>query len=102
MSQADWGVRPVRHPDCAYRPIAGEGGLVVIPGRAEVKVMNAIGITVFGLLDGKHTIAEIVHRVTEEYEVAEETARADVEAFLAELLSAGLLAEAGTTGGRPT
>ncbi len=32
---------PKKHPDSAFRAIGDEGGLVVLPGRAEVKVLNA-------------------------------------------------------------
>ena len=84
--------RPRRHPDSAFRPIADEGGLVVLPGRAEVKVLNPVGIRIFGLLDGTHSVEEITQIIAAEYEVADRQAREDVRAFLEELQTHGMLA----------
>ena len=84
--------RPRRHPDSAFRPIADEGGLVVLPGRAEVKVLNPVGIRIFGLLDGSHSVEEIAGLVAAEYDVAETEAQADVSAFVGELAAHGMLA----------
>jgi hypothetical protein len=82
-----------RHPDCAYRAVADEGGLVVLPGRAEVKVLNPAGIKIFSLLDGQHSEAAIARAVADEFDVSEAQALEDVRAFVTELAAAGLLAE---------
>jgi hypothetical protein len=84
--------RPRRHPDSAFRPIAEEGGLVVLPGRAEVKVLNPVAIRIFGLLDGTNTLGEIAATIASEYEVGTEDALRDVGAFLDELDAHGMLA----------
>jgi hypothetical protein len=86
---------PCRHPDTAFRKVGDEGGLVVLPGRSEVKVLNPVGSTVFGLLDGRHSVEEIVAAVAKEFEVDAAQARGDVESFLAELDAHGLLAGSG-------
>jgi len=83
--------KPRRSTDCAYRAIGEEGGLVVLPGRAEVKVLNPVGVKVFSLLDGEHTVEEIVAAVTAEFEVPAETATVDVQVFLGELAAQGML-----------
>ena len=85
---------PRRHPDSAFRPVGDEGGLVVLPGRSEVKVLNPVAIKVFGLLDGSHSVDQIAGLVTEEFDVGEEQALEDIHAFLAELDRNGML-EAG-------
>ncbi|MBZ5640011.1 MAG: PqqD family protein [Acidobacteriia bacterium] len=85
--------RPRRNPDCAYRVIAEDGGLVVLPGRSEVKVLNPVGVKVYSLLDGKNTVEDIVAAVTLEFEVPAETARKDVQEFLGELAAQGMLGE---------
>ena len=87
--------RPRRHPDSAFRPIAEEGGLVVLPGRSEVKVLNPVGIRIYGLLDGSHSVAEIAGVIVSEYEVAEADALQDVRAFVDELQTHGMLAGEG-------
>ena len=68
---------------------------MVLPGRAEVKVLNPVGIRIFGLLDGVHSVEEIADLIAEEYEVAEDQARDDVRAFVDELESHGMLAGEG-------
>jgi hypothetical protein len=65
---------------------------VVLPGRAEVKVLNPVGIRIFGLLDGSHSVEEIAGLVAAEYDVAEPEAQADVSAFVGELAAHGMLA----------
>ncbi len=83
--------RPRRHPDCAYRAIGNEGGLVVLPGRGEVKVLNPVGVHVYALLDGNRTVEEIVAAVTAEFDVSAEIATEDVRGFLGELAANGML-----------
>ena len=85
--------RPRRHPDSAYKAIGDEGGLVVLPDRREVKVLNQVGVKIFGLLDGSRTVGDIVREVCDEYEVSEEAAGRDVRAFLDELRNNGMLAD---------
>jgi hypothetical protein len=86
---------PRRHPDTAFRPVGDEGGLVVIPGRSEVKVLNPVGIKVYELLDGEHSVASIVEAVTAEFDVTPEAAAKDVGDFIDLLKKHGLLAAPG-------
>lgn len=83
--------RPRRHADSSFRKIAEEGGLVVLPGRAEVKVLNPAGIKIFSMLDGEHTREEIARAVCEEFEVSEENALRDVNSFVDDLGRHGML-----------
>jgi hypothetical protein len=83
--------RPRRNADCAYREIGDEGGLVVLPGRSEVKVLNPVGLRIYSLLDGTRTVDEIVEAVTAEFAVSAEDAREDVRVFLGELAAQGML-----------
>ena len=82
---------PRRHPDTAFRPVGDEGGLVVLSEKSEVKVLNPVAIKVFGLLGGEHSTEQIASLVAEEFEVSEEQALQDVNSFLAELKSHGML-----------
>ncbi len=86
---------PRRNPSTAFRRVGDEGGLVVIPGRSEVKVLNPVGIAVFALLDGEHTVDDIVARIQDEFDVTPDAARADVLSFLHDLAAHGMLAETG-------
>jgi hypothetical protein len=84
---------PRRHPDTAFRQIGDEGGLVVFPGRAEVKVLNPVGIAVFKLLDGTRDLETLAAAVEGEFEIGLDQAREDVTAFLRDLQAEGLLAD---------
>jgi len=86
------GWHPARHPDAAFREIEDEGGLVVLSHKAEVKVLNPVGIRVFELIDGTRTPEEVARAVFDEFEVAYETALSDVYEFLGELDKHGMLA----------
>ena len=82
---------PRRHPDTAFRKIGDDGGLVVLPGRAEVKVLNPVGIVVFSLLDGTRDVDALTEAVTAEFDVPTDEARAGVVAFLHDLNRQGML-----------
>jgi hypothetical protein len=83
--------RPRRNPDTSFRQIGDEGGLVVLPGRAEVKVLNPAGIKIYALLNGEHTPEQIAAEVATEFEVPAAQALEDVELFLRELSEHGML-----------
>jgi hypothetical protein len=86
-------ILPRRHPDTAFRKIGDAGGMVVLPGRSEVKVLNPVGIVVFSLLDGTRDIEALTAAVEGEFEISPEQARHDVLEFLLELKHEGMLAE---------
>jgi hypothetical protein len=85
---------PRRHPDTAFRQIGEEGGLVVLPGRSEVKVLNPVGIAIFSRLDGSRDVDALAATIAGEFEIDVTEAREDVIAFLTELQREGMLAEA--------
>jgi hypothetical protein len=91
--------RPRRHPDTAFRAVGDEGGLVVIPGRAEVKVLNPVAIKVYSLLDGSRTRHEIADAVLEEFEADRDDVVRDIDAFLNELQEQGMLLDTATGAG---
>jgi hypothetical protein len=93
---------PRRHPDTAFRQVGDEGGLVVLPGRAEVKVLNPVGIAVFKMLDGSRDLDTLAAAIAEEFEIAPEKARQDVISFLEELQHEGMLADEAVPDARPS
>lgn len=84
---------PRRHPDTSFRQIGDEGGLVVLPGKAEVKVLNPVGIAVFSLLDGSRDVESLAAAVAGEFDIELDQAREDVVTFLMELQREGMLAD---------
>ena len=77
------------------REIAGE--TVVVPicrgvGDLDfVYTFNPLGTQLWGLLEKSRTEPELVAWVTEQYDVDETQARADVRSFLADLQAVGLV-----------
>lgn len=82
---------PRRHPDVAFRPMGEEGGMVVLPARSEVKVVNETGSTILSLLDGERSPEDIAAVVAERFDVTPEQALADVREFLAEAEREGMI-----------
>jgi hypothetical protein len=89
---------PQRNPKTAFREVADEGCLVVVPGKATVEVLNPVGGKIYALLDGKHTEDQIVREVMDEFDVSEEQARHDFQAFLKALNEKGMLVSDNGTG----
>ena len=89
---------PRRDPKASFRQMGDEGGLVVLPNRNEVKVLNPVGIKIFSMLDGAHSEGQIAEAVAEEFEIGLEQARGDVDLFLGELRRNGMLVDAAQAG----
>lgn len=85
--------RPRRHPETSFRKVGDEGGLVVIPGRAEVKVLNPVAIRVYEMLDGTRSLGQIAAVVADEFEVETGDALRDVLEFVRSLAEHGMLDE---------
>ena len=92
MSRDEDSGNPKRSPVNAFQSIAEEGGLVVVPEKSEVNVLNPVGSKIFSMLDGKHSREEIVRAVVEEFDVTEDDANRDLDRFLQELKKSELLA----------
>jgi len=85
------GTVPVKHPDAAAR-VYDEEAFVVLPHKGQYKILNGVGTRVWALIDGSRSAGDIAHVIAEEYETTYEAALTDVEAFLGDLESNGMLA----------
>jgi hypothetical protein len=85
----------VRREDVVLREVAGEHILVPIRSSAAdmqaIFALNRTGLRIWQLLDGARRFDEVLAAMTDRYEVAVEEARADLGAFLAQLLAAALV-----------
>ena len=81
---------PKRSPNSAYRIYDGQA-TIVLPDRAEVKVVNEIGSLVWDKMDGARTVAQLIEAVVAEYEVEPEKARRDVLEFIESLREHGMV-----------
>jgi len=105
MIPAEPAARVLRpSPDVVARRVAGEYLLVPVrSGAAQMDYIftaNEIGSVIFQLLDGRRGAKEIAYLVSQQFEVDEERAGADVLVFLGTLLEAGLVTPADPAGGR--
>ena len=84
----DQGAVLTRNPNAAYRVYDGQA-TVVMPDRAEVKVINEVGSVIWDKIDGKRTVGQIVESslesVLEGYDVMPDVARRDILTFLGDL-----------------
>ncbi|MDX2437169.1 MAG: PqqD family protein [Acidobacteriota bacterium] len=83
-----------RAPDIVPRQIAGDTILVAVRGELarleRLHVLNTVGEHIWGLLDGRRTVAGLSIDVTETFDIDAATALEDVAEFLADLEDAGL------------
>ena len=81
-----------RNPDVSWRVIDGQA--VLIHNRlGEVNVLNDVGTYIWEHVE--EGLEALPRNLSLEYEVTEEEARADLRAFLEDLLASGALVEAG-------
>jgi hypothetical protein len=88
-------LRPRR--DVRFRTI-GEEGVVIRQESGEVLVVNEVGARVMALLDGRCSVAGLVDRLAEEFDVEAEVLRRDLATYLDELLAGGVLEEVSSDG----
>jgi hypothetical protein len=84
-----------QNEDIVTRRIAGE--ILLVPIRQHladlqrIYVLDEVGAAIWGALDGSLGAEQIASLLAKDFEVAKETALADVHAFCRELLEAGLV-----------
>jgi hypothetical protein len=76
--------------DAASRTYDGQA-TIVLPSRAEVKVLNEIGSKVWDSIDGRRTLGQILDTVLEDYDIPREQAERDMLDFVGELRTQGMV-----------
>jgi hypothetical protein len=76
--------------DAAYRVYDGMA-TIVLPGRAEVKVLNPAGSLVWDRIDGSHPLEEILEAIVEEFDIPRRQAEQDLLEFVTELRNHGMV-----------
>lgn len=68
------------------------GGLVIVnPDENETHSIEDIGAFIWNRIDGKNNLDTILDEILGEYEVAASTAAQDLQAFISQLMEAGLV-----------
>lgn len=78
---------PVPHAQVAAR-IVDDAAVIVLADAGEVNVLNPVGTRIWELVDGTHSVQEIIATIAAEYAVSAEDAARDVEEFLQQLVEA--------------
>jgi coenzyme PQQ synthesis protein D (PqqD) len=79
-----------KSPDAASRTYDGQA-TIVLPSRAEVKVLNEIGSVVWDSIDGRRTLGQILETLLAEYDMPREQAERDMLEFVGELRTHGMV-----------
>ena len=88
---SDLSVPLSRHPGVIEELVEDEI-VLLMPHAGSVLVLNAVGRTIWALVDGKRSAEAIAAQLCVEYEVDDAHALADTHAFLATLQARGLVA----------
>jgi len=85
--------------DVVAREIEGEILIVPLTPRGldmedAIYTLNETGRAVWGLLDGRNTVREVVHRLSAEYDSPEGDIERDVRGMLQEMLARRIVQEA--------
>jgi hypothetical protein len=81
---------PIQNPRTAWRVYDGQA-VIVSPDDSTLHTLNEVGTLVWVAADGRHDVAAIVERICQEFDVARERAEADVQRFVQDLGTRGLL-----------
>jgi hypothetical protein len=87
--------RFVRNQEVVSRKIDGE--LIIVPIRSGVGdlnslyTLNPVGSVLWDFMTQDHTVAEMVERVCDEFEVSTSQAKQDIEEFLGSLIEEKLV-----------
>lgn len=83
--------KPTRPPNLIWHE-TDDGTVIVSPTAGKVRVLNKVGTTIWELMDGQHTVAEIEQTLVTTYsKIPAEQINIDLFHFLGDLANKGLL-----------
>ena len=85
--------RPIANPAVVLREEFDDWAVLFNPDTSVAMGVNPVGVHVWGLLDGGHTVEEIAADVGEHFDEVPEAAPNDVSAFVTELCEKGFVGE---------
>jgi hypothetical protein len=72
---------PTPHPQVAATVVDGQA-VIVMADTGQVTVLNEVGTRIWELVDGSHSLDEIIQAIMAEYEVTPEAAEQDTQNFI--------------------
>ena len=88
MSSLD---RVLKHRDDVRYRIVGDEAVVVRQNDAEVIAVNDVGARVLELIDATNTVAQVIEKMSREYDVDRDELARDVETFVTTISEAGIV-----------
>lgn len=85
-----WNRYVAQNPDTPARTIDGEA-IVITPHDSTLHTLNETATYIWDRADGTRTLEDIAKEMLEEFEVEEDTLRADALAFVEEAVEKGLM-----------
>jgi hypothetical protein len=89
----------IKEKDFVTREITGETIIVPIKGNVgdldSIYTLNEVGTVIWGLIDGKKSLDQIIEAIYSAYEVTPEEATKDMVDFVSSLEEAGLIRSIG-------
>jgi pyrroloquinoline quinone biosynthesis protein D len=87
----DISKRCPKHSEATASRIIDDEAVIVLPDEGTVEILNETGALIWQLSDGRRSVENIASLVASEFEVSDEEARSDVETFVNELVSKGIM-----------
>jgi len=82
---------PIANPIAVLRVELDDWAVLFNPDTAEAVGINPVGVAVWRLLDGAHSVEDIVDAIKQDFDEVSETAPEQVETFLKELATRGFM-----------
>lgn len=79
-----------QNDQCPVRNI-GDGLVIMAPSGDTTHSLEDIGAFIWNQLDGQRTLQDVLAAILVDYDIDEETAREDLQNFISQMLTAGLI-----------
>lgn len=83
--------RPVTNPIVVLREEFDDWAVIFNPDTAEAAGINPVGVAIWKLLDGKHTVDEVAAEIGERFEGVPQSAPGEIAAFVKSLEEKGFV-----------
>ncbi|MFO7536624.1 MAG: PqqD family protein [Chloroflexota bacterium] len=90
MSSQISSLKPTVTNEIIWRQL-DDNAVIVSPQTGEVRVLNEVGTLIWQMLTDRHSVADIVNHLANNYQVTPQQAQQDVALFLQELHERGLV-----------
>ena len=82
---------PVANPICVLREEFDDWAVLFHPDTAAAVGINPVGVSIWKIMDGRHSLEEIVKKVEEEYSEVPGTAPDEIKLFVDNLAENGFV-----------